>query len=134
MNLFLLAALVAAPLSQQPRYDLLIRGGMVLDGTGAPAFRADVAVKGDRIVAVSRTPIPAAFATRVIDAAGKTVSPGFIDLHAHNEAIFRLPAAETWTMSSDREGRQLRVFKKTPKSPNLELEILDGTPLPEPKK
>ncbi|NOT08093.1 MAG: amidohydrolase family protein [Gemmatimonadales bacterium] len=94
MMLLLLAAL-AAPAGQAPAYDLLLSGGMVLDGTGAPPFRADVAVLDDRIAAVSRTPIPAARARRVIDAAGKTVSPGFIDLHAHNESIFQLPAAES---------------------------------------
>jgi N-acyl-D-amino-acid deacylase len=95
MSFLLLAVLVAAPQQQTPRYDLVISGGMVLDGTGSPAIRADVAVNGDRIVAVSRTPISRGAAVRVIDAAGKTVSPGFIDLHAHNEAIFRMPDAES---------------------------------------
>ncbi len=42
-----------------PRYDVVILGGMILDGTGAPAFRADLAIKGDRIVLVSRTPYSA---------------------------------------------------------------------------
>ncbi len=94
MTLLLLAALLS-PLRQQPAYDLVITGGMVLDGTGAAAFRADVAVKGDRIVAVSRTTIPLARAVKVLHAAGLTVSPGFIDLHAHNEPIFRYPDAES---------------------------------------
>jgi len=94
MTLLLLAALLA-PIQQPPAYDLLITGGMVLDGTGAPGFRADVAVKGDRIVAVSRTAIPRTRAAKVLDAAGLTVSPGFIDLHAHNEPIFRYPDAES---------------------------------------
>jgi dihydroorotase/N-acyl-D-amino-acid deacylase len=95
MSFLLLTALVVASAQQAPRYDLLISGGMVLDGTGSPAVRADVAVKGDKIVAVSRAPISRGSAARVIDAAGKTVSPGFIDLHAHNEAIFRMPDAES---------------------------------------
>jgi N-acyl-D-amino-acid deacylase len=94
MNVILLAALALTPAPQQT-YDLLITGGTVLDGTGAPGVRADVAVKGDRIALVSRAAIPRARAARVIDAAGRIVSPGFIDLHAHDEAIFRLPAAES---------------------------------------
>ncbi|HEV8149741.1 MAG TPA: amidohydrolase family protein, partial [Gemmatimonadales bacterium] len=95
MSLLLLALLTTQQPKPEPHYDLLISGGMVLDGSGAPAFRADVAVKGDRITAVSRTPLAAGDAARVIDAAGKVVSPGFIDLHAHNEAIFRMPDAES---------------------------------------
>ena len=89
-----LALLVLFP-QQAPRYDVVIAGGMVLDGTGAPAFRADLAIKGDRIVLVSRTPIPPGSAARVIDARNRVVSPGFIDLHAHNEAILQMPDAES---------------------------------------
>ncbi len=95
MNLLLAAALVLVQAPQQPAYDLLITGGMVLDGTGAQGFRADVAVKGDRIVLVSRTAIPRARAAHVINAAGRVVSPGFIDIHAHDESVFRLPGAES---------------------------------------
>jgi N-acyl-D-aspartate/D-glutamate deacylase len=59
--------------------DLKIAGGQVLDGTGAPAVRADVGVTGDSITAVgdlSREP-----AGRTVDASGLTVAPGFIDMH-----------------------------------------------------
>jgi N-acyl-D-amino-acid deacylase len=91
--LFALIALVLQP--PAPRYDVLIAGGMVLDGTGAPPFRADVAVRGDRIVAISRTPLPRSRAARVIEARHRIVSPGFIDLHAHNEAILQMPDAES---------------------------------------
>jgi dihydroorotase/N-acyl-D-amino-acid deacylase len=72
-------------------YDLLIAGGTVIDGTGAPGTRADVAIRGDRVVAVSATPLARTQARRVVDAAGKVVAPGFIDLHAHLEPLLRLP-------------------------------------------
>lgn len=76
-------ALLATGLAAQPaqRYDLLIRGGRVLDGTGNPWFPADIAVQGGRIVAVGE--LPNAQAARVIDATGKYVTPGFIDIHSH---------------------------------------------------
>ncbi|MFN0181774.1 MAG: serine hydrolase [Gemmatimonadales bacterium] len=76
-------------------YDVLIRRGTVLDGTGAPAFAADVAIVGNRIVRVERAAIDPGDAARVIDAAGLTVAPGFIDLHAHIEPLLELPAAES---------------------------------------
>lgn len=81
--------------AQQPAYDLVITGGTVIDGTGAARYRADVAIRGDRIVAVSRTPIARAAARRVIDATGLVVAPGFIDLHAHLEPITTMPDAES---------------------------------------
>jgi N-acyl-D-amino-acid deacylase len=79
----LAAAAVCTLAAQQPAatYDLLIRNGRVLDGTGNPWFPADVAVRGGRIVAVGR--LAGAQAARVIDAAGKYVAPGFIDIHSH---------------------------------------------------
>ena len=65
-------------------HDLIIRGGSVLDGTGADAVRADVAVDGDRITAIGD--LADATATREIDATGLTVTPGFVDLHTHMDA------------------------------------------------
>jgi N-acyl-D-amino-acid deacylase len=59
---------------------LLIRGGTVVDGSGAPRFTADVAVEGDRITAIGRGLGPA---ERVIDADGLLVTPGFVDAHTH---------------------------------------------------
>ncbi|HSR42111.1 MAG TPA: D-aminoacylase, partial [Longimicrobiales bacterium] len=64
-------------------YDLLIRGGRVVDGTGNPWFQADVAVREGTIAAVGR--IGDAGADRVIDASGLTVVPGFIDMHSHSD-------------------------------------------------
>ena len=63
--------------------DTIIKGGMVIDGTGSPARQADIGIKGDRIVAVGRVEGPAA---RVIDAAGLLVTPGFVDVHTHYDA------------------------------------------------
>jgi N-acyl-D-amino-acid deacylase len=68
---------------QPPAFDLLIRGGRIVDGTGNPSFSADVAVAGDVIVAMAPGLQPGT--ARVIDARGQIVAPGFIDVHSHSE-------------------------------------------------
>jgi N-acyl-D-amino-acid deacylase len=76
-------------------FDLLLRGGMVIDGTGSPAQPADVGVFGDRILAVGDLsagddPIVAA---RILDVAGRIVAPGFIDPHGHSDGSLFLDGA-----------------------------------------
>jgi N-acyl-D-amino-acid deacylase len=74
--------LSAALSTQTPaRYDVLIRNGRVLDGSGNPWLAADIGVRGGRIVDMGR--LGNAAAAQVIDAAGLTVAPGFIDVHSH---------------------------------------------------
>lgn len=76
-------------------WSVLIRGGTIIDGSGAPRFTGDVALRGDRVAEVSRTPLDARRAQRVIDATGLIVAPGFIDIHAHLEPLLRLPDARS---------------------------------------
>lgn len=63
-------------------YDLVIRNGLLVDGTGAPGYAADVAIDGDTIVAVGDV----GPGRREIDAAGQLVTPGFVDIHTHYDA------------------------------------------------
>jgi N-acyl-D-amino-acid deacylase len=106
-------------------WSLLIRGGSVIDGTGAPARSADVAVEGDRIAAIA--PGLSGEAARVIDATGKTVAPGFIDAHSHSDLFyFACPSAE----SKIRQGVTTEVvgmcsFSQAPLRPGQE-EIVKG--------
>src|SRR2546428_2838855 len=72
------------PAAEVP-YELLIRNGKIVDGSGNPWFYGDVAVRGDRIVAVGRVPL--APAKRELDARGLIVAPGFIDMHSHSDFL-----------------------------------------------
>jgi N-acyl-D-amino-acid deacylase len=71
-------------------FDLLISGGTVVDGTGGAPYRADVAVNGDRIAAIGS--LGHAQSRRAIDATGKVVTPGFIDMHTHSDLTMRADA------------------------------------------
>ena len=72
-------------------FDTLIKGGTVVDGTGAPAFSADVAIKDGKLTVLRNS--EGVQAKEVIDAAGKYVAPGFIDAHSHGDLVLGLDYA-----------------------------------------
>jgi N-acyl-D-amino-acid deacylase len=80
----LLFSLVSnANTASAPQYDLIIKNGQVIDGSGRPGYTADLAIKSDRIVRIGS--LKSATAARVIDAAGMVVAPGFIDMLGQSE-------------------------------------------------
>jgi N-acyl-D-amino-acid deacylase len=86
---------MAIPIAQQTPYDLIIRNARIIDGTGSPWFRSDVALRGDSVARIAfRIDAPAA---RTIDAADRIVAPGFIDIHSHARGgIFEVPTADNY--------------------------------------
>ena len=88
-------ALALTAAAQPPRYDVIVRGGRVIDGTGGPWYRADLAISGDAIAAIGSS--LDGVAGRVIDASGLAVAPGFIDIHTHaRRGIFEVPTADNY--------------------------------------
>ena len=88
----LLVAWLLLP-AARPNYDLVIRNGRVVDGTGAPAFYADIGVNRGKIAEIRRG---LASGKNEVDAAGQIVTPGYIDVHTHSESIGRMPEAENF--------------------------------------
>ncbi len=88
----LLAALFSLSLYSQT-YDIIIRHGRVIDGSGNPAFFADVAVEDGRIAVIGRV---AGDAKAEIEAKGLVVAPGFIDVHTHADDVATMPKAENF--------------------------------------
>jgi N-acyl-D-amino-acid deacylase len=87
---------VAGPplLVAAPAFDLVIKGGTILDGTGGPPFPADVGLVGDRIEFIGT--ISSEQGRRVLDASGLSVAPGFIDIHTHSDGtILAYPTADS---------------------------------------
>ncbi len=89
-----LLALVASTAAQQP-FDLLLRGGSVVDGTGTAPHPADIGIRGNRIAAIGD--LAAATATTALDAKGLVIAPGFLDVHTHVDSeIARLPGCDNF--------------------------------------
>jgi N-acyl-D-amino-acid deacylase len=88
MKILFLLACWFVPSAAGQQFDVMIRNGRVIDGTGAAAIHADIAIKGDRITAIGKI---AQQAKSTIDASGLIVAPGFIDMHSHSD----------WTLLED---------------------------------
>jgi N-acyl-D-amino-acid deacylase len=97
VSLLVTGWLVGTPLAQPVEFDVVIRNGRVMDGSGNPWRRLDVGIRGDRIAALGR--LGSTTATRTIDAGDRLVTPGFIDVHSH--------AGEGLTRADLRQGRPL---------------------------
>jgi N-acyl-D-amino-acid deacylase len=91
---FLFARLPVNAETPAPPYDLLITNARIVDGSGNPWFRADVAIKDGRIARIGR--LGPDTANRTIDARGQILAPGFIDVHTHVESVYNSPAAENF--------------------------------------
>ena len=122
----------------QPAYDLVIVNGRVVDGTGNPWFRADVAVRDGRIARIGR--VAPAEARAVVDARGAVVAPGFIDVHTHVEGVYRQPDAVNFVRmgvttlvtgncgsSATEVGEFLGRIRETPLAVNLATLIAHGS-------
>ena len=80
---------------QAPAYDLILKGGRIVDGTASPWYAADLAITGDTIVRIA--PAINDAAKRVVNVKGLIVAPGFIDIHTHaRRGIFEVPTADNY--------------------------------------
>ena len=96
MSRYILACLFAVCLHAAD-YDILIRNARVIDGSGNPWFRADVGIRDGRVTAVGRLEGRSAY--RDIDAAGRVVAPGFIDVHTHVEGdVEKIPSGDNYLL------------------------------------
>jgi N-acyl-D-amino-acid deacylase len=135
---FLFARLRVDAKSPAPPYDLLITNARIVDGSGNPWFRADVAIKDGRIARIGR--LGPDTAARTIDARGQILAPGFIDVHTHVESIYSLPTAENFVRmgvttlvtgncgsSTTEVGEFLGRMKEKPLAVNLATLIAHGS-------
>jgi N-acyl-D-amino-acid deacylase len=109
LTLILAVSLAALAQGRQPSgaqsFDIIIKGGTVYDGTGAPARRADVGIKGDRILAVGN--LSRATAPTIVDAKGLAVAPGFINMLAHSESSWFI---DPRSLSELKQGVTTQIF------------------------
>ncbi len=92
MRLF---ALLLVPGLLCAQFDVLVKNGRILDGTGAPWFYGDVGIRGDSIAAIGK--LSGATAKETLDVRGQVIAPGFIDIHSHGRrGIFEVPTAENY--------------------------------------
>ena len=120
-------------------YDLVIRNGTIVDGSGMPRYRADLAIAGERIAAIGRVPERG---RREIDAAGQVVTPGFIDGHTHMDAqVFWDPlgSCSCWhgvtsvvmgncgfTLGPGRESQRAMVLSNLEKAEDISAAAMDA--------
>ena len=134
----LLLPFTAPAFASDETYDLVIKNGRIIDGSGNPWFKGSVAIKDGRIVKIGR--VDESHAKSVFDARDAIVAPGFIDVHAHTEDIFENPKAEnfirmgvTSLVTGNCGGSAVDVreflgrFSKTPLAINLGTLIAHGS-------
>src|SRR4029453_16077073 len=120
------------------KYDLVITNARIVDGSGNPWFRADVAIKDGHIARIGR--VATSEAAQTIDAKGQILAPGFIDVHTHVESIYNQPTAENFVRmgvtslvtgncggSAPNVGEFLDRIKQTPLSVNIATLIGHGS-------
>jgi N-acyl-D-amino-acid deacylase len=110
ITLMLVLAVSTTVFAQRPRpetasFDIIIKGGMVYDGSGGPPRRADVGIKGDRIVAVGN--LSRASSPTIIDATGHAVAPGFINMLSHSESSL---IVDPRSLSELKQGVTTQIF------------------------
>src|SRR6266852_5515192 len=101
-------------------FDVVIRGGMVIDGTRMPRYRADVGIKDGKVAKIGN--LKAHQAKKVVDAGGMLVAPGFVDLHTHYDAqLFWYPycTISSWRTSSASATRASSRCRTSPIRANM---------------
>ncbi len=123
----------ALAFAAEPEYDLVLRNARIVDGTGAPWFRGDVAIRGDTIARIA--PSIATAARRVVDVRDAVVAPGFIDVHAHaGRGIFKVPTADNYirqgvtTVMEGADGAGPTIVGSTPVPIKPYLEKIEALP------